>query len=76
MRKYLPGGLIISVRTFVLLVFSIAALAITIQLSSLDIEDQAVYSYCVMNVVYVFCGTFFLVGSLVTSLWCDLRWDD
>ena len=76
MRKYLPSGLIISVRTCVLLIFAAGALALTIQLSSLDIEDQAVYSYCVMNVVYVFCGTFFLVGSLVTSLWCDLRWDD
>ena len=76
MRKYLPGGLIVSVRTCVLLIFAAGAVILASKLASLDIEDQAVYSYCVMNVVYVFCGTFFLVGSLVTSLWCDLRWDD
>jgi len=75
MRKYLPGGLIISVRTFVLLIFAAGALALTIQLSSLDVEDQAVYSYCVMDVVYVFCAASALCGALVTSLWCDLRWD-
>ena len=76
MRKYLPGGLIISVRTCVLLIFAVGALALTIQLSSLDIEDQAVYSYCVMDVVYVFCAASALCGALITSLWCDLRWDD
>jgi hypothetical protein len=76
MRKYLPSGLIISVRTFVLLIFAAGAVILASKLASLAIEDQAVYSYCVINVVYVFCGTFFLVGSLVTSLWCDLRWDD
>ncbi len=76
MRKYLPGGLIISVRTCVLLIFAAGALALTIQLSGLDIDDQAVYSYCFVDVTYIFCAASALCGALITSLWCDLRWDD
>lgn len=76
MRKYLPGGLIVSVRTCVLLIFAAGAVILASKLASLDIEDQAVYSYCVMDVVYVFCAASFLCGALITSLWCDLRWDD
>lgn len=75
MRKYLPGGLIISVRTFVLLIFAAGAVIMATKLASLDVEDQAVYSYCVMDVVYVFCAASALCGALITSLWCDLRWD-
>ena len=76
MRKYLPSGLIISVRTFVLLIFAAGAVILASKLASLAIEDQAVFSYCVINVVYVFCTASALCGALVTSLWCDLRWDD
>jgi len=76
MRKYLPSGLIISVRTFVLLIFAAGAVILASKLASLAIEDQAVYSYCIVDVTYIFCTASALCGALVTSLWCDLRWDD
>ncbi len=76
MRNYLPSGLIISVRTCVLLLFAAGAVILASKLASLDIEDQAVYSYCVVDVVYIFCAASALCGALITSLWCDLRWDD
>ena len=60
----------------VLLIFAAGAVGLTVQINSLDQEDQAVYSLYIIDVVYVFCTASALCSALVTSLWCDLAWDN
>ena len=75
-KKYIPSGLYVSIRTMVLLIFAAGAVGLTVQINNLDLEDQAVYSLYIVDVVYVFCTASALSGALVTSLWCDLAWDN